>query len=213
LLNRRFDESPHENVDEEDGEGGNPNLLSDPREGCTGEGCEGCERGSGGFMRCFIMDLGRHLSRLRTFPFLMTTPCDGCAFTLLSLYEDDSRAISSTPKLSVSSKDVRSTSIRPMASNVGGRLAGAAEDADITGVLARERISEEPNGAGWGDVGAGILPRGAGMGDAMVSIAPCFLLVGCCCPARFFFRRNLVAGEREITVVGTGAPRTRSNGS
>jgi hypothetical protein len=203
LLNLRFDESPHEKEEEEDGDGGNPNLLSDPREGGTGAGCEGGERGSGGFRRCFIMDLGRHLRRRRTFPFLMTTPCDGCAFTRLSLYDDDSKATSSTPKLSVSSKDVRSTSIRPIASSVGGML---GEDgwagADITGVLARERPSAAPNGAGWGDVGAGLLPRGAGMGDAMAKArqhpASSFLLVVLArVVAGRFVRRNLVAGERD----------------
>lgn len=70
LLSRRL-ESPHEeenDENEEDGEEAEENPLSAPR----GAGDRG--RGRGGFLRCFIMDFGRHLSRRRTFPFLIMTP-------------------------------------------------------------------------------------------------------------------------------------------
>jgi hypothetical protein len=79
LLNRRFESTQEDDNDEkdDDGEGGKVYILSDPREGRDGSACAGGNGGKGGFRRCFIMDLGRHLSLRRTFPFLMTTPWDG----------------------------------------------------------------------------------------------------------------------------------------
>lgn len=104
--------------------------------------------------------------------------------------------MASTPKLSVSSKDVRSTSIRPIARRVGTALLfdGVAEvevEADIRGVLALARCSAGPNDACGDAEGAGLLPRGAGTGDAMAEAPLPFLVVA------EILRRNLVAGERD----------------
>jgi hypothetical protein len=137
--------------------------------------------------RCFIMDLGRHLSLRRTLPFLMTTPPPppppraakgagaegGARWRLASRYEDDSRAAASTPKLSVSSNDVRSTSILPSSSG-GGIAAGGGGDS----WAATEEEEDLDKKGGGGGGGVLVLRGGGGAGEAAAALASVIVAKG-----------------------------------